>query len=1106
MKRIFTLLLVCTALFSSRLTAQCNPEFTFTVNGATGEVQFTPVNTNAVEHTWIFGDGSFSNVAAPTHVYLPGTYSVLHVVVLRSPNDSSIQCIDSVLRMVAVSGQQPCNVNAAFSFVRDSVQTNKVYFTNLSTGGNPNTVTRWTFGDGTVSFDNSPVHVFPGSGLYRVCLSVRRDNTCADDTCAMVQIQVPSCNITVNFSSRVDSVQPGTIHFTNQSTPIEPSDSVLWRFGDGNISTEANPTHTYANGGNYNVCLIVKKISDSNTVICVREFCRQITVAPLCNIEPHFVAYRDSAVPAPATYLFYNTTSSLSPADSSFWNFGDGTPVVINPNNPVLHSYARPGTYTVCLRVKKVQPGTINIICERQFCQTIVVDTLPAACNLQAHFSVTRDSSLFNKFYFANLTQGLTNADSTRWTFGDGSSSNTPNAEHTYNTPGTYQVCLRIKRTTVPGTPPCVDEYCQAVVVELPNTCNLVVSFNNIITNNTVQFSNLSNPIAAGDSILWTFGDGAASTDLNPVHTYNQPGSYTVCLRVKKAQSNTTAPCVRESCRVITIQQPPCDVVANFTAVRDSLPANPANTYIFTNTSAGISSSDSCFWNFGDGTPIEYASSATVTHTYTVVGNYNVCLTVKKIIPGTNTIACTRMVCRSIIMQQTNTCNLVADFTYQSDSVNGGPGNIYQFTNTSVPLTGADSSFWDFGDGTPVVMAIQGTTHTYANPGVYTVCLLVKKAIPGSINILCERQVCKAIVVTAPSDVCDQLQVDFTLRADSANNRKILFINQTNPLTANVFVNWNFGDGTTSLAYNPEHIYSQPGTYTVCLRAQMASCIKDTCKVITVQPSVIDSCTMRPAFTTRLDSANRRKVYFINTTAPATAAGNAVWHFGDGSSGTGWNAVHEYNIPGHYVVCLTVTQGNVCTRTFCDSIFVPGNVIPPVNCDSFRLEFGYRRDDYMPNKLFFFATGNAPLYNQQWSFTPVNGGAAVTVNQNNPVHVFPDTGLYRVCVRGAFSTNCIKEYCDEVRIFSTSIPSQCMLTAYPNPAHNHVSFNVQLNAPGVISSTVFNSQGMPVMQYTQTGVTGNNLVALGIQNLVPGFYTVRVMYNGMVCFTRFQKI
>jgi hypothetical protein len=81
-----------------------------------------------------------------------------------------------------------------------------------------------------------------------------------------------------------------------------------------------------------------------------------------------------------------------------------------------------------------------------------------------------------------------------------------------------------------------------------------------------------------------------------------------------------------------------------------------------------------------------------------------------------------------------------------------------------------------------------------------------------------------------------------------------------------------------------------------------------------------------------------------------------------------------------------------------------------------------------------------------------------------------------------------------------------MLTAYPNPAHNLVSFNVQLNAPGVISSTIVNMQGMPVMQFTQTGVTGNNLVALGIQNLVPGFYTVRVMYNGRVCFTRFQKI
>jgi PKD repeat protein len=776
MKRFFTLLLVFTAVFCSRLVAQCNPEFTFTINGATGQVQFTPVNTNTVEHTWLFGDGASSNIAAPLHQYAPGVYNVVHVVMFRSPNDSSVQCIDSLVRPIAISGQQPCDLNAAFSFTRDSVQTNKVYFTNLSTGLNPNTITQWTFGDGTSSFESNPVHIFPTSSvLYQVCLIVRRDNLCASDTCAMVQVQAPDCNLAVNYSSQADSLHPNTIQFTNL-TQLAPTDSVTWLFGDGQMSGEFNPSHTYANPGSYNVCLVITRFS-SNGVVCTRELCRAVTIGQFCNINPGFVFFRDTtANPFPAIYNFSNITSGLSSADSSFWNFGDGTPVVINPGNPFTHTYTAPGVYTVCLKVKKVQAGTINIICERQFCQTVIVDTPQVQCNLQAFFTAQRDSSLLNKFYFNNLTQGLTAIDSVRWTFGDGSNSAVVNPVHTYSAPGTYQVCLRVKRTQVPGTPPCVDEYCQSIVVQQQTTCNLVVGFEDSTVNNTVYFTNFSTPLAATDSIRWTFGDGSSSADVDPVHTYNQPGSYTVCLRVKKAPSNTTAPCVREFCRVITIAQP-CNIAVNYTAVRDSSPANPGNTFIFTNTSTGLSSIDSSFWSFGDGTPMVFAPSATVTHTYTTNGIFSVCLIVKKIIPGTNITACVRESCRTITVQQ-NACNFVANFTYLSDSINGGAGNVYSFTNTSAPLLSIDSSFWNFGDGSPIVINPSAPlVHTYANPGTYTVCLLVKKVVPGTTNILCERQECKTIVVLGQSNPCDQLQVNFEWRRDSANNRLIHFIN-----------------------------------------------------------------------------------------------------------------------------------------------------------------------------------------------------------------------------------------------------------------------------------------------------------------------------------------
>lgn len=1106
MKKLFTLLLVFSAFLLNDLFAQCNAEFTFTVNGATGQVQFIPSNTSAVGHSWHFGDGNSSDLAAPVHVYAPGTYNVLHIVTSRSSNDSSIHCVDSASRWVFIAGQPPCTINAAFSFRRDSVQTNKVFFTNLSTGISPNTVTQWNFGDGTVSFESNPIHVFPASGVYRVCLTVRRDNLCADDTCVMVQVQAPACDLTVNFSSVPDSLHPNIIRFANLTTPPASSDSLTWHFGDGQISHESNPLHTYSNGGIYNVCLVVKRFSATG-VPCIREFCRPVTVISPCNILPNFVFRRDSTSnQVPATYYFTNTTAGLTIADSSFWNFGDGTPVLINPSNPFTHTYERAGIYQVCLTVKKVQPGSINIICTRYICRNVVVDSPQVQCNLQAYFTANRDSSLFNKFFFNNQTQGFNSTDSIRWLFGDGSSSTNHSPTHIYNAPGTYQVCLRVKRVGVPGTIPCVDEYCRVVIVEQPAQCNLIVNFADSVSGNTVYFTNQSVPLAATDSIRWTFGDGSASNDANPVHSYNQPGSYVVCLRVKRALSNSAAPCVRELCRVITILPPACNIVVSFTAVRDSSSSNTGHTFIFTNTSVGLSNADSSFWHFGDGTPAVYASSATVTHTFTSVGTFNVCLLIKKVTSAT-TIVCVREFCRPIIVQQTNTCNLVPNFTYQSDSINGGPGNVYHFTNTSEPLTAADSSFWNFGDGSPVfINPGSPVTHSFAHPGVYTVCLLVKKVVPGSTNIACERRICKLVVVVGVPDPCSQLQVDFAWRRDSSNSRLIHFINQTTPVTANIFVNWHFGDGTGSELFSPQHVYANPGIYTVCMRAQMANCVKDTCKVIVIYPAPVDSCIIQPRFITRLDSANRRKVYFVNTTPPATASSQVLWHFGDGSSATGWNVVHEYNMPGHYVVCLTVTQGNNCSRTYCDSIFVPGNVLPPLHCDSFRLAYGYRRDNYMPNKLFFFATGNAPVYNQQWTFTSLNGNSTVTINQNNPVYVFPDTGLYRVCVTGSFSNNCTRQYCDEVNIFSTSTPSQCILQAYPNPAHHSVFFNVHLNTPGIISSTVFNSQGMPVMQFTQTGVTGNNLVALGIQNLVPGFYTVRILHNGRVCFTRFQKI
>jgi hypothetical protein len=55
----------------------------------------------------------------------------------------------------------------------------------------------WDFGDGTVSQDTSPVHVFPQAGVYNVCLVVCNANAC-DTLCREVNVGVSGVEETAN--------------------------------------------------------------------------------------------------------------------------------------------------------------------------------------------------------------------------------------------------------------------------------------------------------------------------------------------------------------------------------------------------------------------------------------------------------------------------------------------------------------------------------------------------------------------------------------------------------------------------------------------------------------------------------------------------------------------------------------------------------------------------------------------------------------------------------------------------------------------------------------------------------------------------------------------
>jgi PKD repeat protein len=810
-----------------------------------------------------------------------------------------------------------------------------------------------------------------------------------------------------------------SVHYlTNNTVKFIPvvTDSPLvrhfWSFGDGSTGSQlVSPTHTYSLPGTYAVVHTLIRFTPNNVPVCTQSFTRQVTITAACNLVANFSWSITAA--NPLTVAFQNLSTPLANSDSIRWTFGDGTSsTAVSP----VHTYAAPGTYTVCLRVKKWTPPGAPV-CVREICKTVVV---PPPCNLVIDFNwnVTPTNPLRIEFHAILSTIAVT--DSIRWTFGDGTSGTGLNPVHTYNAPGTYTVCLKVIRYNGSNIP-CIREICKTIVIPVP--CNLVANFTShpdSLNPLKFWFTNTSVPIHPSDSVRWTFGDGTSISGLqsnplvaNPTHTYANAGVYNVCLRIKKNNSTTPNQCVREICRTITVP-PPCNLVVNFTAQPD--PNHPLRIK-FTNTSTPIAPTDSLKWTFGDGTSLTGVQSdpnvAAPTHNYAAPGNYTVCLTIKKH-PTTINVQCIRSSCRTVTVLQP--CNLVVNFTSQPDP--NHPLRI-KFTNTSTPTAPTDSLKWTFGDGTSLSGLqsdpnVAAPTHNYTSPGNYTVCLTVKKH-PTTTNVPCIRSTCRTITVLPPCN----LVVNFTAQPDPNHPLRIKFTNTSTPTAPSDSLRWTFGDGTTLSGLQsdpnvaaPTHIYAGPGNYRVCLRVKKqynslpaGICVREKCDTVVVRPP----CNFVVNFSWRPDSVNPRKIIFTNLSVPPTAAAHALWTFGDGTSATTWNAVHEYAQPGRYRVCLKIFAGNntTCVREICDTVYVQ-HPAPPCNQLS---RFRFERFPNDVQKYKFIPDYINPALQYTWTFGDGTGSQDPIA-----VHRYAQPGIYVACLTVWRGPNCASTTCKEIRV------------------------------------------------------------------------------------------
>ncbi len=624
-----------------------------------------------------------------------------------------------------------------------------------------------------------------------------------------------------------------------------------WDLGNGSISFLQNPSATYFTPGTFTVRLIVKNAAGLADTLVRTNY---ITVNPIPQI-----AFSGNTLNGciPLSVQFSNSTVTLGSTTTWNWDFGDGgSSSLQNPS----YTYTSPGSFNVSLLAVN-SFGCIASLTKPNYIVTNPKVTAgftfipPTGCVVPQTIS------------FTNTTTG-TGPLTYLWNFGDGSTSVAANPSHIYTAGGSYSVTLIATNSFG-----CSDTIQRMNIVSIGNNSTSFSSPAISCAGKEIAFTNTSTP--GPTTSFWQFGDGTTSTLLSPVKTYTTPGVYTVKLR------NQFGSCADSISRIITISP---GAIAGFQG--SPLEACAPNlTVNFTNTATGV---QSVLWLFGDGAT---STQLSPSHTYTSSGSF----TVTQIV--TNNSGCNDTLIRPVYVKIQR-----PEITLDNLPTEGCAPFPWTFTatnNSNIPIT---SYLWDFGDGTTSTAA--SPSHIFS-VGNYDITLIVQVAggcadtikVPG--GIIASLKPVAAFTAT-PREACAKIPINFS-SSGSTGSIDTWF--------------WDFGDGGTSTASSPIHMYSDTGYFNIMLVVGSNSCY-DTLTInqyIYIKPPIA-------SFSVSADCINKYNKVFVDQ---SVGADEWYWDFGDGATSTLQNPAHIYTVPGIYIVSLRVFNISTgCDHTKTQEIIV----------------------------------------------------------------------------------------------------------------------------------------------------------------------------------------
>ncbi|MEM7105047.1 MAG: PKD domain-containing protein [Bacteroidota bacterium] len=529
-------------------------------------VEFAHLSTGtATDFYWDFGNGQTSTDSLPGPVtYESDTTAIFTTTLIISnvcaadtaTHDFTVYppAVEAFFFADTTSGCPPLTVNFAnFSAFENSVV--------------------WDFGDGTGSTEENPTHVFTESGQYIV--TQYATNNCGTDS-MLIPINILPPPVP-GFTANASVCQGNEITFTNTTMGLVNS---VWDFGDGISEIAQNPVHIYENPGVYTVTLTVTGIASGCSATVSQEI--EVLDNPLAQFD---ISGMEGCAPLIVQFSNQSVNGTFHT-----WDFGDNnTSVEEHPE----HTYIEPGTYTVTLVT-----SDINGCFHDTSLADIVVFPVPDS---EFDFGTNDLCGLPVTFDFTNLS---TDAEGYDWHFGNGTSSTLINPSATYDEEGDYTVTLISSNQFG-----CVDTSQQVLRTFEQPLADFDIGDHVGCAPLEVNFENLS---VYADAAYWDFGDGNFSNELNPTHTYTEPGIYHV--------------------ELIAFYQGVCaDTIRVFNVVE--VQPTPIAQFDYTEESGGIlqfvdlsENAVSWFWDFGDG---ETSTEQSPQHRYFQNGTHVVTLIVE---------------------------------------------------------------------------------------------------------------------------------------------------------------------------------------------------------------------------------------------------------------------------------------------------------------------------------------------------------------------------------------------------------------------------------------------------------------------------------------------